>query len=250
MKKNIPMSDVTTDAAEYTLEANGFQNVLDAIRDCGGVEPTIKAFALALNIPVTRLNNIAKRPIAGQVWDPEFINWDALNEFFILKLKDDKVEYTNMVDLVVAAQQKDEYLKQAGTRHTGISTGANLIDVDGGKMPARKAKMFEMGSEAESLLCFKKDAGVYRIVYQTLGYTAIRQVNADGEFCAELVRVLSNGTLNTKCVPPTEMAKAIEERFSGEYQARHINDKDVIAMEHPVEEATVECDAASADVEG
>ena len=90
-------------------------------------------------------------------------------------------------------------------------------DVDGGKMPKRKAAMFDMGSEQESLICFKHDAGVYKMVYQTLGYTAIRQVNEDGSFAKEEIRVVSNSTLNTKCVPPTVMAQAIADRFSGAY---------------------------------
>lgn len=224
---------------EITVNEAMQQHVLDAVKDCGIETPSVKAFALALNLPVTRLNNIAKTPVPGQVWDPSIVNWDALNEFFQKKITEGKVE--SMTALVEAAKEKEEYLATAGTRHTGVSTGANLIDVDGGKMPARKSAKFEMGGEQESYICFKKDAGVYRIVYQTAGYTAIRPVGPDGNFCMELVRVVSNGTLNTKCVPPTELEAAIKDRFSGEYQARHINDLDVVGMEHPkVEETTAQ----------
>lgn len=233
---------------EITVDENMMQHVLDAVKDCGIETPSIKAFALALNIPVTRLNNIAKTPIAGQVWDPSITNWDALNEFFQKKITEGKVE--NMVALVESAKEKDEYLATASVRHTGVSTGANLVDVDGGKMPARKSAKFEMGGEQESLICFKKDAGVYKMVYQTAGYTAIRPVGPDGNFSMELVRVVSNATLNTKCVPPTEMDKAIEERFSGVYQERHINDKDVVGMEHPEQPAIDNGETATADSEG
>lgn len=230
---------------EITVNEEMIQHINDAVADCGCDYPSIKAFALALDVPVTRLNNIAKTAVPGQVYDPSVVNWDALNEFFQKKIKDGK--YANMVELVVAAQGKDEYLATAGSRHTGLATGANLIDVDGGKMPKRKSSKFEMGGENESLICFKKDAGVYKMVYQTAGYTAIRPVGPDGEFCMELVRVVSNGTLNTKCVPPTEMDAAIQDRFSGEYQARHLYDTDVVGMEHPeqpaIGEAPVEGDA-------
>ena len=98
-----------------------------------------------------------------------------------------------------------------------VATGSNLIDVDGGKMPKRKSVMFEMGNEQESLICFKHDAGVYKMVYQTTGYTAIREVNEDGTFAKEEIRVVSNSTLNTKCVPPTVLTQAIADRFSGAY---------------------------------
>lgn len=221
---------------EITVNEAMQQNVLDAANDLGIEIPSIKAFALALNLPVTRLNNIAKTPVPGQMYDPSVTNWDALNEFFQKKITEGKVE--SMTALLEVAKEKEEYLATAGTRHTGVSTGANLIDVDGGKMPKRKSEKFEMGSEKESYICFKKDAGVYKMVYQTAGYTAIRPVGPDGNFCMELVRVVSNGTLNTKCVPPTEMDAAIKDRFSGEYQARHINDMDVVGMEHPAQEET------------
>lgn len=220
---------------EITVNEEMIQHINDAVADCGCDYPSIKAFALALDVPVTRLNNIAKTAVPGQVYDPSVVNWDALNEFFQKKIKDGK--YANMVELVNAAQAKDEYLASMTSRHAGMATGANLIDVDGGKMPKRKSSKFEMGNENESLICFKKDAGVYKMVYQTAGYTAIRPVGPDGEFCMELVRVVSNGTLNTKCVPPTEMEAAIQDRFSGEYQARHLYDTDVVGMEHPEQSA-------------
>jgi hypothetical protein len=121
----------------------------------------------------------------------------------------------SLEELVTVAVEKEKWMAENTTAR--VATGSNLIDVDGGKMPKRKAAMFDMGSEQESLICFKHDAGVYKMVYQTLGYTAIREVNEDGTFAKEEVRVVSNSTLNTKCVPPTVMAQAIADRFSGAY---------------------------------
>lgn len=193
-----------------------YMHVLDAIREvAGGVEPSLRAFALVLDMIPSRLYAKAKTPIAGQVYDPSVTNWDALNEFFESKLDAEDVTYNSMEELVLAAAEKDKWL--AENANARVAVGNNTIDVDGGKMPKRKAAMFEMGSENESLICFKKDPQVYKMVYQTLGYTVIRPVNEDGSFAKEEVRVLSNATLNTKCVSPHTMAQAIADRFSGAY---------------------------------
>lgn len=197
-------------------EAIEMKHILDVIRDVnGGEEVSLKAFALALDIPATRLYAIAKRPIVGQVYDPNAKNWDAINEFLTNKVTAADATITSLEELVTVAVEKEKWMAENATAR--VATGSNLIDVDGGKMPKRKAAMFDMGSEQESLICFKHDAGVYKMVYQTLGYTAIRQVNEDGTFAKEEIRVVSNSTLNTKCVPPTSMAQAIADRFSGAY---------------------------------
>lgn len=197
-------------------EAVETKHILGVIRDVnGGEEISLKAFALALDIPATRLYAIAKRPIIGQVYDPNAKNWDAINEFLTNKVTAADATITSLDELVLVAAEKEKWMAENAS--TRVATGSNLIDVDGGKMPKRKAAMFDMGSEQESLICFKHDAGVYKMVYQTLGYTAIRQVNEDGTFAKEEIRVVSNSTLNTKCVPPTIMAQAIADRFSGAY---------------------------------
>ena len=197
-------------------EAIEMKHILDVIRDVnGGEEVSLKAFALALDIPATRLYAIAKRPIIGQVYDPNAKNWDAINEFLTNKVTAADATITSLEELVTVAVEKEKWMAENATAR--VATGSNLIDVDGGKMPKRKAAMFDMGSEQESLICFKHDAGVYKMVYQTLGYTAIRQVNEDGTFAKEEIRVVSNSTLNTKCVPPTIMAQSIADRFSGAY---------------------------------
>ena len=197
-------------------EAVETKHILDVIRDVnGGEEISLKAFALALDIPATRLYAIAKRPIIGQVYDPNAKNWDAINEFLTNKVTAADATITSLDELVLVAADKEKWMAENATAR--VATGSNLIDVDGGKMPKRKAAMFEMGGEQESLVCFKHDPAVYKMVYQTLGYTAIRQVNEDGTFAKEEIRVVSNSTLNTKCVPPTIMAQAIADRFSGAY---------------------------------
>ena len=201
---------------ENTVAEVATMHILDAVREFnGGEEISLKAFALALDIPATRLYAIAKRPIVGQVYDPNAKNWDAINEFLTAKVSAPDAAITSIEELVKVAAEKEKWMAENASAR--VATGSNLIDVDGGKMPKRKSAMFEMGNEQESLLCFKHDAGVYKMVYQTLGYTAIRQVNKDGSFAKEEIRVISNATLNTKCVPPTTMKQAIDDRFSGAY---------------------------------
>lgn len=210
------MSNKNENAIPEVETAVEMKHILDVIRDVnGGEEISLKAFALALDIPATRLYAIAKRPIIGQVYDPNAKNWDAINEFLTNKVTAADATITSLEELVTVAVEKEKWMAENATAR--VATGNNLIDVDGGKMPKRKAAMFDMGSEQESLICFKHDAGVYKMVYQTLGYTAIRQVNEDGTFAKEEIRVVSNSTLNTKCVPPTSMAQAIADRFSGAY---------------------------------
>lgn len=210
------MSKKNENAIPEVETAVEMKHILDVIRDVnGGEEVSLKAFALALDIPATRLYAIAKRPIIGQVYDPNAKNWDAINEFLSNKVTAADATITSLEELVTVAVEKEKWMAENATAR--VATGSNLIDVDGGKMPKRKAAMFDMGSEQESLICFKHDAGVYKMVYQTLGYTAIRQVNEDGTFAKEEIRVVSNSTLNTKCVPPTSMAQAIADRFSGAY---------------------------------
>ena len=210
------MSKKNENAIPEVETAVEMKHILDVIRDVnGGEEVSLKAFALALDIPATRLYAIAKRPIIGQVYDPNAKNWDAINEFLTNKVTAADATITSLEELVTVAVEKEKWMAENATAR--VATGSNLIDVDGGKMPKRKAAMFDMGSEQESLICFKHDAGVYKMVYQTLGYTAIRQVNEDGTYAKEEIRVVSNSTLNTKCVPPTSMAQAIADRFSGAY---------------------------------
>lgn len=194
-------------------------HLLDAVKTAtNGTEPSLKAIAMVMEIPTTRLYAMAKKPVPGQVYDPSVINWEVVNEYLTTKLEEETAPFATMEDMVVAAVKKDEWL--AENHSVRVSTGNNMIEVDGGTMPKRKSAMFEMGGEQESYITFKRDPNVYKIVYQTAGYTVLRPVAADGEFCKEEVRVISNMTLNTKCVPPCNMKKSIEDRFSGAYAER------------------------------
>lgn len=209
------------------------KNILDIVRDLGAETPSMRAFALTMNISANRLYAMAKKPIAGAVYDPEATNWDSISEFTMTKLNtnlaadgEPEIIYTDLSALVAAAIEKDTYLKTTGARV--YPSGTNTIEVDGVNISKRKSAMFEMGENA-SYLCFKSDPLVYAMVYQTESFTVIRPVHevtgGDGvglvEFASNELRVLSNATLNTKCVPPTTLKDAIADRFSGNYAERN-----------------------------
>lgn len=224
-KKNIPATEIV-DGASPVVAAVSYTHVLDAVKTvAGGIEPSLRAFALALDIPAARLYAVAKKPVAGQVYDPEARNWDALNEFFIGKLTagSEDSAYASMEDLVAMAAEKDNWLKENSVRNVSAGT-SNLVEVDGEMIPKRKSAKFDMGNDQESLLCFKHDAVVYKMVYQTESFTVVRPVAKDGAFTSNELRVLSNATINTKCVPPTTLSKAIEDRFSGAYAEQTATD--------------------------
>lgn len=192
-------------------------HILDAIKNCGGEQPTMRGLAEVVGCAPTKLYSLGKKPIPGQVYDPNVTNWDAISAYVETKLVvDPEVEGCHtMEDAVKAALEVDAYNKEHGTRRgTG---GSNLIEVDGEMIPKRKSAMFEMGNENESFVCFKKDANVYKIVYQTESYTTVRPVTAEGEFASNELKTVSNLTLNTKCVAPAQMTEAINARFSGAY---------------------------------
>ena len=89
------------------------------------------------------------------------------------------------------------------------------ITVDGKEVAVRKYKNFEM--EADTYVCLRKDANVYKIVMQTLTHTVLRPVNADSTFASESVKCISNSMLNMKGAGPASIEEAIQKRFNGEY---------------------------------
>lgn len=198
---------------------NTYTHILDAIANVAdGHEPSMKAIANLLDVPTTRLYAKARTPKPGEVYDPQAINWDKISEYVASFLDVDTTPWDNMEDFVLEAARVDEEIAANPGRRTSVSK--QTVDVDGEQMPIRKTAMFELGNENESLVCFKKDANVYKIVYQTAGYTVLRVIDKEMNL-HETLKVVSNLTLNTKCVPPCTMKEAIEKRFSGEYQVEN-----------------------------
>lgn len=179
--------------------------------------PTLKAIAEVFGLPAQRLYSVAKQPKEGEVYDAKVFNWDAIERFINRRLNADKGLGT-LEDVIDAAMIVDAELKEKDGRRSGNRQGGasiQKITVDGKEVPVRKYKNFEM--DANTYVCLRKDANVYKIVLQTLTHTCLRPVNQDGEFCSETVKVISNSMLNMKGAGPAAIEDAIAKRFSGEY---------------------------------
>lgn len=188
---------------------------IQEIMEMKGV-PTLKAIAAVFDIPNQRIYTVAKQPKEGEVYDAKVYNWDAIERFVMRRLDPDKGLAT-LEDVIDAALVKDEEFKEAdGRRSANRGTSVNKVEIDGKLVATRKYRNFEMDENV--FVCLRKDANVYKIVMQTLTHTVLRPVNADGEFCSEAVKVISNGMLNMKGAGPNAIEEAIAKRFSGEYK--------------------------------
>jgi len=178
--------------------------------------PTLKAIAAVFDVPTQRIYSVAKQPKEGEVYDARVFNWDAITRFITRRLDPEKGLGT-LEDVIDAALAKDVELKeQDGRRSANRGEGKNeKITVDGKEVAVRKYKNFEI--EADTYVCLRKDACVYKIVMQTLTHTVLRPVNADGSFASEAVKCISNSMLNMKGAGPATIEEAIQKRFSGEY---------------------------------
>lgn len=179
--------------------------------------PTLKAIAAVFDIPTQRIYSVAKQPKEGEIYDAKVYNWDAISRFIGRRLDADKGLAT-IEDVIDAALAKDEEFKENdGRRQANRGQGINQkITVDGKEVAVRKYKNFEM--EADTYICLRKDACVYKIVMQTLTHTVLRAINEDGSFASETVKVISNGMLNMKGAGPSSIEDAIKKRFAGEYE--------------------------------
>ena len=179
--------------------------------------PTLKAIAAVFDVPTQRIYSVAKQPKEGEVYDAKVFNWDAIERFITRRLDAEKGLAT-IEDVIDAALIKDAELKeQDGRRSANRGDAKNeKITVDGKEVAVRKYKNFEM--EADTYVCLRKDANVYKIVMQTLTHTVLRPVNADGTFASESVKCISNSMLNMKGAGPASIGEAIQKRFNGEYE--------------------------------
>lgn len=178
--------------------------------------PTLKAIAAVFDVPTQRIYSVAKQPKEGEVYDAKVFNWEAVERFITRRLDAEKGLAT-IEDVIDAALAKDVELKaQDGRRSANRGDAKNeKITVDGKEVAVRKYKNFEM--EADTYVCLRKDACVYKIIMQTLTHTVLRPVNADGTFASETVKCISNSMLNMKGAGPASIEEAIQKRFSGEY---------------------------------
>ena len=180
--------------------------------------PSLRAIALAVGVPPAKVYAASKKPIAGQVYNPDSVNKEAVSELLESKLGVEVVDFTGLPvvyhtldDIADAVVRAEEHIAATDRRRVAQS---RFIEVDGVQVEKRKSDMFEMESERASAICFNGDDTVYAMVYQTRSFTVLRPVGSDGQFTSDTVRLMSNSTLNTKAVSPLMLKDSIELRFT------------------------------------
>ena len=177
---------------------------------------TLKAIAEVLGVPSQRIYSVAKQPQEGVVYDAKVYNWGAIERFVTRRLDPEKGLAT-IEDVIDAALIVDAELKEKdGRRSANKVSIVEKITVDGKEVPVRKYKNFDM--ETNVTVCLRKDPYVYKIVLQTLTHTVMRPIGADGEFCSETVKVISNSMLNMRGIGPSAIEDAMTKRWSGEFE--------------------------------
>ena len=184
---------------------------------------TLKALALVFNLPATRLYTVAKQPKEGEVYDAHVYNWDAIEKFVRrrLGLEGNPSTLEEVIDKAIAI---DAELKEADGRRVanrGIAK-KDRIEVDGKLIDQRKYATFEKEAEGEpvQLFCIKKDAEVYKCVFQTRSHTVLVPVSdKEGTVKGDNVKVIGNYMLNLKGVGPATLQEEIDNRFSGRFEA-------------------------------
>lgn len=193
-------------------------NIIETIMEEKGT-PTLKAIAAVFDLKPVRLYSVAKQPKEGEVYDAHVYNWDAIERFINRRLDADKGLGT-LEEVIAKALELDEELKLQDGRRAGNRGGGNYgakIVVDGKEIAQRRYESFEM--ENDQFICLKKEADVYKIIYQTPSHTVLRAVKADGEFANSDVRVISNFMLNLKGVGPSALEKEVATRFEAMTEA-------------------------------
>ena len=177
---------------------------------------TLKAIAEVLGVPSQRIYSVAKQPQEGVVYDAKVYNWGAIERFVTRRLDPEKGLAT-IEDVIDAALIVDAELKEKdGRRSVNKGSIVEKITVDGKEVPVRKYKNFDM--ETNVPVCLRKDPNVYKIVLQTLTHTVMRPIGADGEFCSETVKVISNSMLNMRGIGPSAIEDAMTKRWNGEFE--------------------------------
>lgn len=156
---------------EVTSEApleNLFLKAANAYLDGKGLEgeerkyPSMRAIAEAVGGNQQRVYTIAKQPIAGQPYDPDVINWDAIERFVTKRLNPD--EGIGTYDEVIAKAYDFDANKKAHDRRRGVSGGnaAEMITLpDGSTTPKRR---MELTQGQRVMLRTDKEGIVYNVV--------------------------------------------------------------------------------------
>lgn len=208
------MSTTTTKEPAVT-----FTNNIEPLMQTMGT-PTLKAIAAVFELQAVRLYSVAKQPKEGVAYDPHVYNWDAIERFVTRRLDAEKGLGT-LEAVIAKALEIDKVLKETDGRR-GANRGEGdawnaKVEVDGVMVAKRRFKNFEQ--EAGLPVVLKQDPEVYAIVLQTATHTVMRPLNSEklDDFKGNDVKVISNGMMNIKGMPPSKLEAAVKERFSGEF---------------------------------
>lgn len=179
---------------------------LEAINTvCEGTAPTLKAIAAALDVPQQRIYSVAKQPKAGEVYDRNAYNWDAIDRFVTRRLDPDKNIGTHEEVLALAVEKDKLFKTSDGRRGTRATTKDELVLPDGSGMPARK-KELSLGQEV--MLRQDKEPIVYAIILLTETHAVLQRKDWP------TLQAYSNWTLNQKLITdPEQFAQITEERL-------------------------------------
>ena len=174
-------------------------------------QPSLKALAMIHGLNPVRLYAVAKTPKEGVLYDPKVYNWDAVGKFIARRFDEGEGKFQSFEQVIDAALAADAELQlQDGRKSRGSKV--EKIELGDRTIPVRKWPSFEM--EAGLNIVMRDDPQVYKIVYQTISHTVLVPVDAEGNVATSEVIVKSNGMLNFKGIPPTELEKAIAERYA------------------------------------
>lgn len=181
---------------ENNIKLSELEKALDELGIESGM-PTLKAFAMALEVPYQRLRGIAKRPEPGTVYDPNAMNWFAITRYIVPRLdKDDEKKFATLEDVVLKAVECDVELKENDKRHFRVAAGDKVITLpDGTECVARRKEW----AEGQSIVIHgDKSKTVYVIVCVSQSHICVKKDQA------EELRVFGNSTVNAKFREATE----------------------------------------------
>ena len=220
-----------------------FTNNIEPLMQTMGT-PTLKAIAAVFELQAVRLYSVAKQPKEGVAYDPHVYNWDAIERFVTRRLDAEKGLGT-LEAVIAKALEIDKVLKETDGRR-GANRGEGeawnaKVEVDGVMVAKRRFKNFEQ--EAGLPVVLKQDPEVYAIVLQTATHTVMRPLNSEklDDFKGNDVKVISNGMMNMKGMPPSKLEAAVKERFSGEFVKKQAEE-----AAKKAEEAAAKANAAEA----
>lgn len=177
--------------SKETTKKSAIELIADQLNPEGGM-PTLKALAIALDIPYPRLRAVSKQPEEGMVYDAHAFNYFAISRFITRRL-DPENGFASLDEVVTKAIEIDAELKEQDGRRVASVGKKTITLADGTQIPARRYE-FRIGDHTT----IKKDdsSKVYEVVYLTVSHVVLRVVGSEELYC------MSNNTANWRLTAP------------------------------------------------